>query len=162
MTVRVTRDKFFTFLQTDKDYNLIGEGVQELTIEYNADSEDVHYIHEKGGRQLINGYSPSFDTEQIAYEGDPIFEYVDKLRRSMDLGADAETSVLLVYPYASEVEEFEADKFDATIQIGSFGGTGGESLSISYTVALNGDPQRGTVEVADGVATFTKESQLGD
>lgn len=155
MTERITREKFFTFMETDSGFNLIGEGVQELTIDYNPDSEDVHYVHERSGRTITGGYAPAFDAEQIAYKGDPIFEFVDGIRRGLKLGAEAETEILLVYPYESENEEYEADKFNASVQIESFGGGGGESLSISYSVSFDGDPTLGTVSVTDGTAQFT-------
>lgn len=154
MTQRVTREKFFTFMKDGTDFQLMGEGLQELVIQYNASSEDVHYIHEGGGRKIVGGYSPAFDADQIAYKGDPVFEFVDGIRRGLKLGSEAETEILLVYPYDSVGDDYEADKFKASIEITEFGGAGGESLSISYSVSLDGDPVAGTVTVADGVGTF--------
>lgn len=154
----LARNKFFTFLENaEGEYVLMNTGITDLTLEYNADSDGEHYIADKSATTVLGGYAPQFAVEQTAYEGEPIFEHVDKIRRNLDTGDGAKTSVLLVYPYLSEGDgEYEADKYDATIVINSFGGEGGGRLTIGYEVSLNGNPTFGTATVGDGKATFTE------
>lgn len=150
------RHEFATFIKVGGSFVLMGEGIQSQTIAYNPTVKEVGYIHETAKRKKTTGYAPTIDTPQEASIGDPVFDYVDGLRRTMALGSDLKTEVILVYIYApAEGGGYEATKHDASIQINDFGGEGQDSLVINYAVTLEGTPQIGTATIAEGVATFT-------
>ena len=157
-TSALQRHKFLTFLETEEgNYVLMNDGITDLTIEYNADSDGEHYIADKSATTVLGGYAPQFAVEQTAYEGEEIFTHVDKIRRNLQTGDEAKTSVLLVYPYMKDTEgAYNADKYDATIVINSFGGEGGGRLTIGYEVSLNGNPTFGTATIGDGKAEFVE------
>lgn len=132
----------------------------ELNIGYDAEVETSTYIDEDGPTDEVERYKVSFDGEYVAYKDDPIFDYLDELRQSRATGTDAITDVLLVYKYDSTGEgantAYAAEKSEATITIGEFGGEGGGGKAhINYSVSLNGTPTRGTCTITNGTPTFT-------
>lgn len=81
----------------------------------------------------------------------PVFEFVNGLRRSRAVLDDACTSIVnvdLYDPVTGSDGSYVAEKQDVSIQIDSYGGAGGESLKIEYTINYRGDPVKGTFAVA--------------
>jgi len=159
-TTQVMREEFATFLKvpagSDGTYNIMGEGITDLSISYNAKTDDVHYIHEKTARTNLTAFAPNTgDIEMEAFSGDPIFDYVDGLRKSLATGSAVKTKALLVNIYDKTGDTYSAQEFDASVTVGEIGGAGGEGLKITYSVSFEGNPKAGTATIAAGVATFT-------
>ena len=159
---KIKRSEFAAFLNTNPGstptYSRMGKGITGQTISYNPATTSETYINEDAATTSIDSYAPSINTPQTCYAGEPVFEYVDGLRRSRAVGADAETDILLVYIYANEGSNaYAAEKCKAAISIEEFGGDGGAPTSITYTINLNGDPEIGTATITDGSVTFSAE-----
>ena len=159
---KIKRSEFATFLNTTPSstatYSRMGKGITGQTIAYNPATTSETYIHEDAATTSIDSYAPSINTPQTCYAGEPVFEYVDGLRRARAVGADAETDILLVYLYSGTQDGgYAAERCKAAISIEEFGGDGGAPTSITYTISLNGDPELGTASVTDGAVTFTAE-----
>ena len=159
---KIKRSEFAAFLNTTPGeaatYARMGKGITGQTIAYNPATTSETYIHEDAATTSVDAYAPSINTPQTCYAGEPVFEYVDGLRRARAVGADAETDILLVYLYSSEGSNaYAAEKCKAAIAIEEFGGDGGAPTSITYTINLNGDPEIGTATVSEGTVTFTAE-----
>ena len=106
----------------------------------------------------LDSYAVNISTPQTAYAGNAVFDYVDNLRQNRAVGADAQAEVLLVYAYAKDGENtYKAERNNAVLQIDDFGGEGGGSVVLNYTVNLNGNPILGTATVEGGTVTFTAE-----
>lgn len=159
---KIKRSLWQNFLDTTpgdgkETYARIGKGVTSQKISYNPQSTTEQYIDEDNATTSVDGYQPSLDGTQTAYKGDGVFEYLDELRKTRALGSALETSVVSVNLYdESGSGTYTAEKSKAVIQLGDFGGDGGGSLQITYTIALNGDPVLGTASVEDGTLTFTE------
>ena len=158
---KIKRSEFATFINTTPDgtatYARMGKGITGQTIAYNPSTNSETYIHEDAATTTLESYAPSINTPHTCYAGEPVFEFVDGLRRSRAVGANAETDILLVYIYSSSGSNaYAAEKCKAVIAIDEFGGDGGASTSITYTISLNGDPEIGTATITDGKVTFTK------
>ena len=157
---KIKRSEFAAFLNTTPDgtatYARMGKGITGQTVAYNPSTTSETYIHEDAATTSVDSYAPSINTPQTCYAGEPVFEYVDGLRRARAVGADAETDILLVYIYAGEGSSYAAEKCKAAISIEEFGGDGGAPTSITYTISLNGDPEIGTATITEGAVTFAK------
>lgn len=155
--VKIKRSQIAAFLNTGTSnspvWSLIGRGVTSQTISYNPQTTTEQYIHEDNATTSVDSYQVNISTPQTAYAGDPVFDYVDGLRQRRAIGTDAETEILIVYLYTSS--PYKAEKCRATIQIDDFGGDGGASVVLNYTINLNGDPEFGTVVITDGKPVFT-------
>lgn len=157
---KIKRSEFASFLNitpgTAATYARMGKGITSQSISYNPTTTSETYIHEDAATASVDGYAPSINTPQTAYAGEPVFDFVDGLRRKRAVGADAETDIVLVYIYApgEGSGSYAAEKCRCTISIEEFGGDGGASASITYTISLNGDPVLGTATITSGAMTF--------
>ena len=147
---KVKRSKLAIFLDTSggeetAEWALIGNGVTEQTIAYNPTTSDEVYIHQDSGTVDVESYKPNIPTPMTAIKGDPGFDYVDGLRKTRAIGADARTKICIVYLYETETTgAYPAEQNDCSIQIDDFGGAGGESATINFTINLIGDAVVGT------------------
>lgn len=147
---KVKRSKLAIFLDTSggeetAEWALIGDGVTEQTIAYNPQTSDEVYIHQDSGTTDVESYKPNIPTPMTAIKGDPVFDYVDGLRKARAIGADARTKICIVYLYETETTgAYPAEQNDCSIQIDDFGGAGGESATINFTINLIGDAVVGT------------------
>ena len=147
---KVKRSKLAIFLDTSggeetAEWALIGNGVTEQTIAYNPTTSDEVYIHQDSGTVDVESYKPNIPTPMTAIKGDSVFDYVDGLRKTRAIGADARTKICIVYLYETETTgAYPAEQNDCSIQIDDFGGAGGESATINFTINLIGDAAVGT------------------
>ena len=126
-------------------YKLIGDGVTTGAIEYNPKTEEVTYIHEDSATISVESYAPTLPVEAIAVSGDEVFEFIDALRVARAVLDDAETDIVNVWAYESGgPTAYPAEKQNVSIQIDEFGGDGGASVKINYTINFIGDPVPGT------------------
>lgn len=150
MTVStVKRSQFKAFLNIlpsgSASYKLVGDGITTGVINYNPQTLEETYIHQDSGSTEIESYRPNFPIEATAKAGDDVFDFIDDLRQARAVLDDAKTDVVLVYLYEAPVlGEYPAEKQNVSIQIDSFGGDGGASAKINYTINFIGDPVLGT------------------
>lgn len=159
--IKVKRSEFAAFMNTANSaatsptWSRMGKGFTSQTVSYNAVTTSETYIHEDNATNTIDSYAPTMDAPLTAFAGEPIFDFVDRIRQERATGVDAETDVLLIYIYDNTGDAYEAEKQRVSIQIDDFGGEGGGSTVLNFTINFVGDPERGTVTIADGVPTFT-------
>lgn len=160
---KIKRSAFATFLNTGTKevpvWSRFGKGVTSQELAYNAVLSDEQFIHEDSPNKEVDGYSPSLATTQTAYHGEPIFTFIDGIRKQRKTGEGSKSQVLFVNIYdrqgTTEPVTYSAEKNDCAIVIETFGGDAGNSLPIGYSIELSGDPTPGTVVITDGVAVFT-------
>lgn len=162
---KVKRSDFATFLNVTPSatatYARMGRGITSQQIAYNPATTNETYIHEDSASTSVDSYAPTIATPQTCYAGDTVFDYIDGLRQKRVVGAACETDILLVYIYDSTTSEsgttYAAEKQKVAIQIDDFGGDGGASTVINYTLNFVGDATVGSVTISDGVPTFTAD-----
>lgn len=148
MSGKIKRSQLAIFLNTGTKvapvWNLIGEGVTDQTINYNPQTSDEVYVHQDSGNTNVESYKPNIPTPMTAIKGDPVFDFVDVIRKGRKVLAEAESEVCIVYLYETpETGAYPAERNGCSIQIDDFGGPGGESAKINFTINLNGDPVEG-------------------
>jgi len=158
MAGKVKRSEFKTFLNTGTSqspvWSLIGEGVTSGAINYNPETEEEIYIHEDSGTTEITSYKPTMPVEAKAVAGDAAFDFVDNLRVTRAVLADAYAEIVNVWLYEGAVAgEYPAEKQNVSIQIEDFGGEGGATAVINYTINFRGDPTVGTFDPVAGAFT---------
>lgn len=145
---KIKRSKFAVFLKVGEEFALVGDGVTSMTISYNPQTSDETYIHQDSGTTDVESYKPTSSVPMTAIKGDPVFDYVDGLRKKRAVLEDARTEVCLVYIYdgADEGTSYPAEKNVCSIQIDDFGGEGGGSNVINFTINFVGDGVAGTFD----------------
>ena len=152
------RSKFYMFLNTasggfdaakaSPTWSLVGDGVTELSVSYNPQTNTEQYIHEDVARTTITGYQPNSAVTAQAKKGDEVYDYINAMRRTLPIGDSAISEVVLVDRYEeAKSNGFPATRQEVTIQIDSYGGAASDPLSIGYTVNWNGVPQQGYFKV---------------
>lgn len=159
MPGKIKRSKFAAFLNTGTGetptWSLIGDGVTSMTISYNPQTSDETYINQDSGTTDVESYKPTSAVPMTAIQGDPVFDYVDALRKKRAVLNDARTDICLVYLYETETTgAYPAEKNTCSIQIDDFGGEGGGSNVINFTVNFVGDAVDGTFNPS--TKTFTE------
>ena len=157
--VKVKRSQFQSFLDTtpaaSPTWSLVGKGVTTGTVNYNPETTTETYVHEDTATTTLERYAPNMPVEAQCINGEAIFEFIDNLRRTRAVGTDAETDMLMVYLYETPVstDQYPAELQHVSIQIDSFGGDGGVTNRINFTINFIGDPTLGTYDVS--AAGFT-------
>lgn len=140
--------------ESSPSFNVIGPGVSELTISYNPQTTTEQYIHEDTATTEITGYQPSAPATGQAMPGDPVYDYVNNLRKKMAIGSDAHTTAILWDVYDKQVGGvYPVIKQPVSIQIDSYGGAASDPLTIDYTVNWRGTGEEGTFD--PDTKTFT-------
>lgn len=161
----VKRTEIMAFLDitpkgNSESFKLVGNGMTSGSYSYEAGKDQETYIVNDNATTIINNYSIAIDGEMKCFYGDAVYDYINELRYKLATGEDAETTILLVDKYdfttVENVKNFKAQKFNCAISISSYGGDGGVTPTIGFTVDISGDPTNGTVVMNDGVPTFTE------
>ena len=156
---KIKRSLLATFINTTPGtetatWAKMGKGITSQNISYNPNVTTEQYIDEDNAYSSVDSYAPSLDGTQTCYKGEPVFTYIDGLRQKRAVGAELETEVLFVYLYDGEDNTYKAEKNACVIQLGEFGGEGGGSVQLTYTIGLNGDPVQGTATISNATVTF--------
>lgn len=141
----------------DYDWAIIGRGMNTGSYAYNPQTTTETWIINDNANTTLDSYQFAFDGEQSCIKGDEVFDFIDNLRYNMATGSDAETQLLLIDKYSvTDGTKFRAQIFNVTISINEFGGDGGVTPTITYTISANGDPKLGTATISAGTPTFTE------
>lgn len=143
------RSAFKMFTNTtpgaEETYNIIGPGVTELSVSYNPQTSTEQYIHEDAATTELTGYQPNAPVTGHAVNGDPVFDFINKMRQDLPIGSDAHTDVVLVDVFGKKTGgTYSATKQPVSIQIDSYGGAASDPLSIGYTINWRGSGVQGT------------------
>ena len=157
---KIKRSQLMTFIDVTPEstatYELIGSGVTAGSIAYNPKVEEETYIHQDNATITVEGYSPKLTLEASAVAGDPVFEFIDELRKARATMSEAETSIVNVWAYETGgPTAYPAEKQTVSIQIDEFGGEGGGSTKINYTINFIGSPTPGTFNAVTKAFTAT-------
>jgi hypothetical protein len=135
-------------------YELLGEGITTGTINYNPQTTEEVYIHQASGTTQVESYKPTMPIEAEVKKGDPAFDFIETLRVARAVLSDAETDIVNVWLYETPTAgAYPAEQQNVSIQIDSFGGEGGKTAKINYTINFIGDPVAGTFDPT--TKTFT-------
>lgn len=163
MPTLVKRKDIMLYLDTTPNgegetWGLYGNKSTSATYTYNPSSTSETYIVDDNATVTLDSYNITIDGNMKCYFGDAIYDYINGLRYNLATGSDAITKALLIDKYDEDGEgSFKAQVFDCTISVGSYGGDGGVTPTITFTIGLNGTPKQGTVTFADKVPTFTEK-----
>lgn len=148
MSTSIKRSEFALYLNIGTpgtpDWALIGDGITTGTLNYNPQTSEETYIHQDSGSIEVESYRPTMPFEATCKAGDEVFDYIDNLRVTRAVLAAAQTEVVLVYLYETPTgSDYPAEKQTVSVQIDSFGGDGGASAKINYTINFIGDATAG-------------------
>lgn len=144
------RSAFMLFLNTTptaqiQTYEMVGDGVTELSISYNPQTTTEQYIHQDTANTDITGYQPNAPVTSQVVKENAAFQFINGIRKKLSVLSDAYTDIVMVdvfEPASSGV--YPATKQPVSIQIDSYGGAATDPLSIGYTINWRGNGIEGT------------------
>lgn len=133
----------------------LGKGVTSLPIDYGAQVTTEQYINEDAATSSVDGYQVSAGIDIALWDSTsaPAHTFLEGLRTSRAVGADAETQILEVD--LDTASPYTAQMNNAVVAVDSFTVEGGKPQTLGVTIYYNGDPTDGTVVITDGVPVFT-------
>lgn len=88
---KITREQFATYLNTtpsaEATWSLVGVGVTGLGIAFNPQVKTEKWIIHKNATSALDSFQRQGDVSQKCYKGDPVFEYINELRRTCETGS---------------------------------------------------------------------------
>lgn len=161
MSTIAKRSKFAKLLNTGSVgtpvWSRIGDGVTSAEVNYNPETSKVVYIHQDSGNTEVESYSPTLPLEAELAVGDPVLDLIDGLRQSRATLSEAHKELLMVYLYETPVAEaYPAERQSVSVQIDNYGGEGGQSVKVKFTLNFRGDAIKGTYNPTTG--TFTPDA----
>ena len=156
---KIKRSQVAHFLNTaaersPEQWSRINKGVSELAIAYNPEVTTEKYIGDDNASSELENYAPNAPVSMKAYKGDPVFDFVNGLRKSRATGEDCKTQLLNVDIFdTSDSSTYYAEKQDVIVQIDTWGGDA--SATLEFTLVYSGDPVVGTAKISQGNVTFS-------
>jgi len=131
-------DALVTFLDTtptatNPTWALLGVGITDYSIAYNAQVDTEKWIIEKNARTDHTSNQKQGDVTQKMYKNDPCYEFA---RANRDV-LNVKTHILDIDGAYESDGSFPAKMSDGLLVITSYGG---ENAEIGYTLYYNGDP----------------------
>lgn len=156
---KVTREQIMSFLNVTPeaetpDFQVIGVGITDYGQSFNPQVTTEKWIIHKNATSSLDSYQIQGDVSQSCYFGDPVYDYINNLRRTASVGSKVETQILDVDMYDETEGKYSATLYDCMIAVTSY--ATGENPVIEYTIYYNGDAKVGNVTIVDGVPTFAE------
>lgn len=168
-TEKIKRPLIAHFLDTSQaeDYasakwERLGVNVTEASTEYNPQTETEQDIVSDSATTEVTGYQPTMPVSQQCTKGDPVYEFVTKLRRTRATMGEAHTWMLNVdlWDKGTEDSKYAAEVQEVAVQVDTYGGAGGEAPVQEFTVNYVGDPIPGKVTMEAGNPTFAADEAV--
>lgn len=143
-----------------KDYHLIGEGVESLTEEFNAETETKQWINQANGDTSVKSYTPNIniDIEDVDQEDTELTDFINNMIDTLPTGSAAVTSYVRVRLNKKVSEgKYKAVQRLCAISVGSTGGDAGSNVGNSISIGGKGDGVQGTFDVTN--KTFIADTQ---
>ena len=150
---KVKRSQFVTFLDTtpsgdNRTWAVLGIGITEYGIAYNPQVDTEKWIIEDNARNDHSSNQKQGSVTQKIHKNDPCFEFIyagmDKL--------NYKSHVLDIDRWNGSSNTYTKKMSDVIITVTNYMG---ENAEIEYDIYYDGDAQKGTVTIANGVPTFT-------
>lgn len=158
--VKAKRSSISHYLNTGTSlsptWSRLGYAVSTGEIQYNPETEETSDITMDVKITEIVGYKRSFPVEGVVYPGDAAFDFIDNIRITLGVLADAKSELINVWGYktpSGTPSTWPAEKVPVNIAVESIGGEGAATAKIKYTIYDAGDPVLGKFDPSN--KTFT-------
>ena len=163
MPEMIRRSQLAEYLNTapkagSPEWSRIGFGVESKSNDYSPELDERQFIDEDSPNSAVKRYTNTSEFDISAAKGSAVFEFLDTLRITRALYADAETQSLevrLYDPIDGEPNTFAATLLNVAVAVNSAGDGAEDPLTLSASVNGKGDPVQGKFNYA--TKTFTPD-----
>lgn len=142
------------------NFALLCPGIEELTENFEPDTEDVQYICEQTKTRNVKGYTVGFDLSLKYIKDSRLQKWADRLLRNPPIGQATSCDYIrfnICEQMFGKDKSYIAVRRKATVEVNSIGGSATDSMTTVLHITAASDPEIGyvTVENSDtDVATF--------
>jgi hypothetical protein len=122
------------------------------TITHNPETVDYDYVENDSPSSEVKQYKPSLSYPLTMYKGDPAYEYIWSKAKTLAVGADAHTQVLVVFYADVQGAGYFAWLANAILVIDNINPV---DATITVNVNFNGTVDNGIAVVTDNVPVYT-------
>ena len=136
-------------------WKIEGTGVESLSIAFNPQKDTYKTILDRTSQTTFNNYELSSSiSDKRCYSEDPIYDYLDGLRKNATAG---ETQLIEINTAkAVSAGVYEAVKYNVLITINEWLG---ENATISYDIDYS-NPVQGTATISGDTISFSESTSL--
>lgn len=138
------------------DWERIGNYVESASLQYGTKTETYKDITKPSETTEITGHNVSMPVNGLFYPNDPIFDFIDEMRRSRKILTDASMEICHVWGYmksSGTPAAWPAEKATYRVAWESIGDNGAEPAAYNVTFHEATTPVFGTFEPV--AKTFT-------
>lgn len=158
--VKITKNKVIPFLDVSNTVNGASwtptwKRIDKSTIfdmSFNPQSTTEDYIAYETAIEEISGYQPELPQEIALYRGNEIYDYIEQLCYDLEVGDALRIPFLLAWPPQEDSTIKAWQLKDCRLLLSNYNSVDGK---VTFTLKLGGDIDRGTVQINEGVPTFT-------
>ena len=132
------------------DFEILCNGIEELTEEFDADDNDLQYICETTKTRVISSYTVSMDIEMGYTQNNKIQNWFNNKVRILPTGTELEVDYIRfnkLEPIFGTSNKFIGVRRKATGYPTSIGGSATDPLGCNFTLAGAGDAKVGIVTI---------------
>lgn len=158
------RDEYQHYLNTattsgetgNETWKREGEGVESLSVSFNAQIDNYKTILSRQTQSTFKNYQLSSSVSgKRCYSEDPIYDYLDELRRKA-ISAESQIIEIDTAKTNGTTGHYLAVKYDVLITINEWLG---EDATISYDVNYS-NPKTGYATIAGSTISFTEDAPV--
>lgn len=132
------------------DFEILCNGIQELTEEFEPEDDDIQYICETTKTRVISGYTVSMEVEMGYTQNNKVQNWFNNKVRILPTGVDLETDYVRfnkLEPIFGTSNKFIGVRRKAIGYPTSIGGSATDPLGCNLTIAGAGDAKVGIVTI---------------
>lgn len=158
----------------EEDFQLVNEGVTELTEDLNPDTDDLQFVAEDEKTHVIKTYGPAITLSAVMVDAklDPVNGWIQKVINRLPKNDEADTAYIrfnVLDKIDAESDEnaktyvYYAYKRNAVVEATSIGGSAGDNVEMEVTVSGRGAAVKGklTINKSTTPAKYTFEATEG-
>lgn len=128
----------------------------EFTLAMNPETVTYDYIADESPTEELDKYKPSISQPLTMYKGEPDFDMIYDRFFNMNVGLDAHARVMIVFMFDGDADAgYKAWESDCVLSIDNLDSVASQ---ISFNILFGGTVRKGIAKMADGVPTFTENS----
>lgn len=157
------RDEYQHYLNTatitgetgNETWKREGQGVESLSVSFNASIDSFRTILSRQTQSTFQNYQLSSSVSgKRCYSEDPIYDYLDELRRKA-ISAESQIIEIDTKKTNGTAGNYKTVKYDVLITINEWLG---ENATISYDVNYS-NPKTGIATISGSTITFVEDSE---
>ena len=148
------------------NFQLINEGVTDLTEDLNPETDDLQYVAEDEKTHVVKTYAPAITLSAVMVdpEKDKVNEWMQKVINKLPKGDEADTAYIrfnvlkdlaTAQEQADGKHKYEAYKRDAVVEASSIGGAAGDNVEMEVTISGKGEAKKGILTIDKSGTTPT-------